>query len=46
MIRLQLQIKNCAMSRVIASTKGEHLSTFNETPHITAANEAQLLTYS
>ncbi|RFP91087.1 histidine phosphatase family protein [Rhodobacteraceae bacterium 63075] len=46
MIRLQLQIKNCAMSRVVASAKGEHLSTFNETPHITAANEAQLLTYS
>lgn len=46
MIRLQLQTKNCSMSRIITSAKGEHLSTFNETPHITAANEAQLLTYS
>ena len=46
MIRLQLQIKNCAMARLIVTPRAEHLSTFNETPHITAANEARLLTYS
>ena len=46
MIRLQLQIKNCAMARLIVTPHAEHMSTFNETPHITAANEARLLTYS
>jgi len=46
MIRLQLQIKNCAMSRLIITPRAAHLSSFNETPHITAANEARLLTYS
>lgn len=46
MIRLQLQIKNCAVSRLIITPRAEHLSTFNETPHIDAANEARLLTYS
>lgn len=46
MIRLQLQIKNCSVSRIIVTPRGEHLSTFNETPHITAANVAHMLTYS
>lgn len=46
MIRLQLQIKNCSISRIIVgSSGGEHLSTFNETPHIDAAN-SRFLTYS
>jgi len=46
MIRLQLQIKNCSVSRIIITPRGSHLSTFNETPHITATNIAQMLTYS
>lgn len=46
MIRMQLQVKNCALSRIILSPRGRHLSTFNETPHINAANEERLLTYS
>ncbi len=46
MIRLQLQIKNCALSRIVVTPRGEHLGTFNETPHITAANIADMLTYS
>lgn len=46
MIRLQLQIKNCAVTRIISTPRAEHLSTFNETPHITAANADRLLTYS
>ena len=46
MIRLQLQIKNCSITRLIVTPSGtEHLSTFNETPHIDAAN-ARFLTYS
>ena len=46
MIRLQLQIKNCSVCRIVVTPRGEHLGTFNETPHITAANAAQMLTYS
>ena len=46
MIRLQLQIKNCALSRIVVTPRGEHLGSFNETPHITAANVADMLTYS
>lgn len=46
MIRLQLQIKNCSLCRIVVTPRGEHLGTFNETPHITAANAARLLTYS
>jgi broad specificity phosphatase PhoE len=46
MIRLQLQIKNCSVSRIVVTPRGEHLGTFNETPHITAANVADMLTYS
>lgn len=45
MIRLQLQIKNCSITRLIVTPRSEHLSTFNETPHITAATE-HLMTYS
>ena len=45
MIRLQLQIKNCAVTRIVATSGGEHLSTFNETPHIDSDN-AHFLTYS
>jgi broad specificity phosphatase PhoE len=46
MIRLQLQIKNCSVSRIVVTPRGEHLGSFNETPHITAANVADMLTYS
>jgi broad specificity phosphatase PhoE len=45
MIRLQLQVKNCAIARLILSDKGDHLASFNETPHICAATE-ELLSYS
>lgn len=46
MIRLQLQIKNCSVTRLIITPKAEHLSTFNETPHIDASTVDPLLTYS
>lgn len=46
MIRLQLQIKNCSVTRLIVGDRAEHLSTFNETPHITAETADRLLTYS
>lgn len=46
MIRLQLQIKNCSVTRFIMSRGNEHLSTFNETPHIHGGNIDTLLTYS
>lgn len=46
MIRLQLQVKNCSVSRIIVTPRGEHLSTFNETPHIDGQNADPMLTYS
>ena len=46
MIRVQLQTKNCSVSRFIITPRAEHLSSFNETPHITAANADRLMTYS
>ncbi|APX90780.1 hypothetical protein BV394_14535 [Brevirhabdus pacifica] len=46
MIRLQLQMKNCAMSRLIVGREGLYLHSFNETPHIDAASADDLLTYS
>ncbi|RMD93482.1 MAG: histidine phosphatase family protein [Alphaproteobacteria bacterium] len=46
MIRLQLQMKNAAVSRLLVTRSGLHLTGFNETPHIDAANAARLLTYS
>ncbi len=45
MIRLQLQMKNCAVTRLIATRRGHVLHTFNETPHIDV-EAAELLTYS
>ena len=46
MIRLQLQTKNCSMTRIVVTPAGgEHLSTFNETPHIDAETP-DFLTYS
>ncbi|PRX35345.1 Broad specificity phosphatase PhoE [Meinhardsimonia xiamenensis] len=46
MIRLQLQMKNAAVSRLLVTRSGLYLTGFNETPHIDAANAARLLTYS
>lgn len=45
-IKLQLQMKNCAVNRFVYSAKSVYLHGFNETPHINAANEKRLLTYS
>lgn len=45
-IRLQLQIRNCSVTRFVYSSKTIYLTGFNETPHIDAANEARLMTYS
>lgn len=45
-IKLQLQTKNCSVTRFVYSAKSCYLHGFNETPHITAANSARLLTYS
>ncbi|MEL0122517.1 MAG: histidine phosphatase family protein [Paracoccaceae bacterium] len=44
-IKLQLQIKNCSVSRFIFTTSAFYLHGFNETPHITTATQ-RLLTYS
>ncbi|SHK13747.1 Broad specificity phosphatase PhoE [Shimia gijangensis] len=46
MIALQLQVKNCAVARLVISRNGTWLNGFNETPHITAENEQEMLTYS
>lgn len=46
MILLQLQVKNCAVARFVM-TKGQvWLNGFNDTPHIEASNEDEMLTYS
>ncbi len=46
MIALQLQVKNCAVARLVISRGGTWLNGFNETPHIDAANQDEMLTYS
>ena len=45
-IRLQLQMKNCAVNRFVHSPRNFYLHGFNETPHIDASNADTLLTYS
>lgn len=45
-IMLQLQMKNCAVNEVVQGRKGAYLHSFNETPHINAANMGEMLTYS
>ncbi|SDI87122.1 histidine phosphatase family protein [Lutimaribacter saemankumensis] len=46
-IKIQLQTRNCGVTRFIYSPRGAfYFHGFNETPHITAANEKELLTYS
>lgn len=46
MIALQLQIKNCAVTRLIAGRNALYLHAFNETPHVDAETAPRLLTYS
>lgn len=45
-ILLQLQMKNCAVNRFRQGRNATYLHGFNETPHITAENAAEMLTYS
>ncbi|MEP2531233.1 histidine phosphatase family protein [Shimia sp.] len=46
MILLQLQVKNCAVTRFVMARDATWLHGFNETPHITAENQSDMLTYS
>lgn len=46
MIQLQLQMKNCAVTRLAGGRAGLFLHAFNETPHLRRADDARLLTYS
>ena len=46
MVELQLQMKNCAVTRVVFTARRRFLHTFNETPHIDAETMAEYLTYS
>ena len=45
-IELQLQMRNCAVNRFIASSDSLFLHSFNETPHIDGTNADEMLTYS
>ncbi len=45
-VELQLQTKNCAVTRLIAGRRGYYLNTFNEMPHIRAMGDARLVSYS
>jgi len=45
-IELQLQMRNCAVTRFIATSRRLFLHSYNETPHITAETTAEMLTYS
>ena len=44
-VELQLQMKNCAVSRLIATPSKTFLHSFNVTPHVTA-DTADLLSYA
>ncbi|GAB4353136.1 MAG: hypothetical protein Kow0026_11000 [Oricola sp.] len=46
MIALQLQMKNCAVTRLIAGRNAVYLHSFNETPHVDAETAPRFLTYS
>ncbi|MGR3713975.1 MAG: histidine phosphatase family protein [Shimia sp.] len=46
MILLQLQVRNCAVARFVLAKGQTWLNGFNETPHIHADNEGEMLTYS
>lgn len=45
-IKLQLQMKNCAVNRFVFSPHSFYLHGYNETPHIHASNADPMLTYS
>ena len=45
-VKLQLQTRNCSVTRFVYSARTTYLNGFNETPHINAANAERLLTYS
>lgn len=45
-IMLQLQMKNCAVTKFVKGRNGIYLHGFNETPHIDASNADEMLTYS
>ena len=46
MILLQLQMKNCAVSRLVGGPDARYLHAFNETPHMRERADARLLTYA
>ncbi|GGE12434.1 Broad specificity phosphatase PhoE [Gemmobacter megaterium] len=46
MIQLQLQMKNCAVSRLVGRTGALFLHSFNEAPHLATALDERLLTYA
>ena len=46
MIALQLQIKNCSVTRLISGRNAIYLHSFNETPHVDAETAPRFLTYS
>ncbi len=46
MILLQLQMKNCAVSRLVGGSDARYLHAFNETPHLRERADARLLTYA
>ena len=46
MVELQLQMKNCAVTRIVFTPRRRFLHTYNETPHIDAETAAEFLTYS
>jgi broad specificity phosphatase PhoE len=44
--KMQLQMKNTAITRFVFTPRSTYFHGFNETPHITAANADRLLTYA
>lgn len=46
MMRLQLQTRNCAVTRLVVGRSGIYLLGFNEMPHVTSAADDRLVTYS
>lgn len=44
--KMQLQMKNTAITRFVFTARNTYFHGFNETPHITAANADRLLTYA
>ena len=46
MMEIQLQTKNCSVTRIVFTERRRFLHTYNETPHIDASTVAEYLTYS